>query len=220
MTAKEKYREYCKTAKEVSLYQYDWWFDAVCGTNWDAVIYENNGNILGAWAFPYKKKYNLQLITMPLLTNGTGPVISYFEGQKPATRLSHEQQVLDELINQLPKFDLFDLFFLPQYKNHLSFHWKGFTQSTRYTYIIPDLSDLEKVFENFNSSIRTQIRKAEKEITIIESDDMDLFYKTNSLSFKRQNTKVPHSLAYFKQLNDACVKHNCRKILLAKDADN
>ncbi|HXU28079.1 MAG TPA: GNAT family N-acetyltransferase [Bacteroidia bacterium] len=221
MTAKEKYRDYCKTAKDVSLFQQDWWLDAVCGTqNWDAIIYENNGNILGAWAYPIKKKYNLQLITMPMLTMGTGPIIHFFPGQKPATQLSHEQQVLDELITQLPKFDLFDLYFLPQYKNHLSFHWKGFTQSTRYTYLIKDLSNLDVVFENFNSSIRTQIRKAEKEINIIESNDIELFYKINSLSFKKQNKKVPHSLAYLKQINDACIKNKCRKILFAKDPDN
>lgn len=221
MTDKKKYRDFCKTAKYISLFQQDWWLDAVCGVeNWNAIIHQSNGNIVGAWAYPIKKKYNLQLIAMPMLTPGMGPVINYFEGQKPATQLSHEQQVLDELITGLPKFDLFDLYFLPNYKNHLSFYWKDFTQSTRYTYIIRDLSSLDKVFEDFNSSIRTQIRKAEKEITITESDDIELFYKINALSFKRQNKKVPYSFAYVKQIEDACKKNNCRKILLAKDADN
>jgi len=219
MTAKEKYNQYCQTNKDVSLFQQTWWLDAVCGNkNWDAIINESNGNIVGAWAYPIKKKYNLKLISMPMLTPGIGPVITYFAGQKPATQLSHEQQVLDELINQLPAFDLFDLYFLPLYKNHLSFYWKGFTQSTRYTYLIKDLTDLDKVFENFNSSIRTQIRKAEKEITVTESDDVELFYKINSLTFKRQNKKVPYSLAYVKQIDEACRKNDCRKILFAKDA--
>ncbi len=219
MTAQEKYIQYCNTVKDISLFQQAWWLDAVCGQqNWDAVINESNGNIVGAWAYPIKKKYNLKLIAMPMLTPGLGPVITYFAGQKPATQLSHEQQVLDELINQLPNFDLFDLYFLPKYKNHLSFYWKGFTQSTRYTYLINDLTNLDKVFENFNSSIRTQIRKAEKEITITESDDIELFYKINSLTFKRQSKKVPYSIAYVKQIDEACKKNNCRKILFAKDA--
>lgn len=220
MTTKEKYRIYSKSSKEISLFQQDWWLDATCGKqNWDAIIYESNGNIIGAWAYPLKKKYNLQLITMPMLTPGIGPIITYFAGQKPATQLSHEQQVLDELIKQLPKFDLFDLYFLPHYKNHLSFYWNGFAQSTRYTYLIKELSNLDKVFEDFNSSIRTQIRKAEKEISITESTDIEQFYKINALSFKRQSKKVPYSMTYVKQINEACVKNNCRKILFAKDTE-
>ena len=64
------------------------------------------------------------------------------------------------------------------------------------------------------------IAKAEKEITVTESDDIELFYKINALSFKRQDKKVPYSLTYVKQIDEACKNNNCRKILLAKDADN
>ena len=192
--------------------------DAVCGANnWDAVIYENNGNVIGAWAYPIKKKYNLKLITMPMLTLGIGPVITYFPGQKYASLLSHEHQVIEELHKQLPPFDLFDLDLLPIYKNQMAFHWKGFTQKTRYTYSINDLSNLDKVFKEFNSSIRSQIRKAEKEITIIESEDIELFYKINSLTFKRQGKKTPYTLAYVRQIEEACKNNNCRKMLFAKD---
>ena len=220
MTAKEKYRDHCKKTAAISLFQQDWWFDAVCGVqNWDALICENNGNVIGMWAYPIKKKYHLKLISMPMLTPGIGPIITYFEGQKPASQLSHEQQILDELINQLPPFDLFDLYFLPLYKNHLSFYWKGFNQSTRYTYILKNLTDLDKVFEEFNSSIRTQIRKAEKEISITESEDVELFYKINTLTFKRQNKKIPYSIFYVKQIDEACKKNKCRKMLMAKDTE-
>jgi GNAT acetyltransferase-like protein len=221
LTNKEKYNTYCKTIKDITLFQQDWWMDTVCGKDkWDALIYENNGNILGAWAYPIKKKYNLKLIAMPMLTWGIGPVITYFSGQKYASLLSHEQQVIEELHKQLPSFDLFDLYFLPIYKNQMAFHWKGFTQRTRYTYRINDLSNLDKVFEEFNSSIRSQIRKAEKEITILESEDIELFYKINSLTFKRQNKKIPYTLAYAMQIDEACKKKNCRKILFAKDSES
>ncbi|MEO8759831.1 MAG: GNAT family N-acetyltransferase [Bacteroidia bacterium] len=220
MTAKEKYISYCSVATDIALFQQSWWLDAVCGTeNWNAAIYENNGNIIGAWAYPIKKKKGFTLINMPMLTLGTLPIITYFAGQKQATKTSHEQQVLEELISQLSKFDLFDLYFLPEYKNHLSFYWKGFTQTTRYTYLIKDLSNLENVFEEFNASIRTQIRKAEKEIIIAETDDIGLFYKINTLTFKRQGKQAPYSLAYVKQIDAACTKNNCRKILLAKDTE-
>ena len=218
MVEKETYRNYCKNNQNLSLFQQDWWMDAVCGeSNWDARVYKSNGNILGTWAFPYKKKLNLKLISMPMLTPGTGPYIHYFPGQKKNNQISHEQQVLEELISSLPVFDLFDLYLFPEYKNHLSFYWKGFSQSTRYTYILKDLTDLGQVFDNFNSNIRTQIRKAEKELILFESNDIDLFYEINCLSFKRQKKQMPYSKEYVKKIDLACTKNNCRKIILVKD---
>ena len=56
MTAKEKYIQYCQINKDISLFQQAWWLDAVCGSkNWDAVLNESSGNIIGAWAYPLKK---------------------------------------------------------------------------------------------------------------------------------------------------------------------
>ena len=193
MTDKEKYRQYCKD-NSVALYQNDWWLDATCGEkNWDAV---------GTFAFPFKKKYGLKLIQLPMLTLGLGPVTPFgFEPQSG--------------IEQLPPFDLFDLNFLPATNPD----WKGFKQSKKHTYRIHDLSNIEKVFSNFNSSTRQQIRKAEKNITVSESQDVEALYKMVSLTFKRQSKKIPYSFAYVKSINEACAKRNCRKILLAKDSE-
>ena len=89
MTAKEKYINYCRSVSDVSLFQQNWWMDAVCGANnWDAVIHENNGNIIGSWAYPLKKKKGFTLINMPMLTPGTLPYIVYFPGQKSAAKIS------------------------------------------------------------------------------------------------------------------------------------
>ena len=186
MTNKEKYRQYCKD-NSVALYQNDWWLDAVCGEkNWDAI---------GTFAYPFKKKYGLKLIQLPILTLGVGPV--------------------NKTTEELPDFDLFDLNFLPGTNPD----WKGFKQSKKHTYRIQDLSNLEKVFSEFTSSTRQQIRKAEKIITVSESDNIEALYKMVSLTFKRQSKKTPYTLAYVKTINEACAKNNCRKILLAKDSE-
>lgn len=193
--------------------------DAVCGDSWQAIISENNNDVLATWAVPYKKKYGFKIIAQPLLTPFCTPYIRFFEGQKYSSAVSHEQQCLETLIEKLPSFSSFHLYFSPVLKSHLPFHWKGFTQSSRYTYIIENIADNEKVFEGFDSSLRSQIRKAEKNITITESDDIDAFYQVNSLSFKRQGKKPAYTLAYVKRIDEACGKNNCRKILFAKDAE-
>ena len=207
-TNKEKYRQYCK-ANNVVQYPNDWGIDAVCGEkNWDAAIYESDGKILGAFAFPFKKKYGLKLIAMPMLTLGLGPVIENSRG--------HKKEITATLANQIPNFDLLDLFFLPD-TNPEDFNWKGLNQSKRHTYRIQDLSDTEKIFSEFNSSTRQQIRKAQKKITVSESEDIELLYKMISLTFKRQSKKTPYTLFYVKKINGACVKQDCCKILIAKD---
>jgi len=202
---KEKYRKYC-TSRDVALYQNDWWLDAVCGDNWDAVVSENKGKITGAFAYPVKKKYNLKLINMPMLTLGLGPTTTDLNEQ-------------EELMKQVPAFDLFDLYFLPKQINPKAFADTGFKQNTRHTYRIPDLSHTEKVFSNFSASARQQVRKAEKKVKVTESDSVELLYKMVSHTFTRQGKKTPYTLAYVKSIYEACRKHKCCKILAAKDEE-
>jgi hypothetical protein len=202
VTSKKKYYEFC-LERDIALYQNDWWLDAVCDGKWDVMFREEKGAVTSAWAYPFKKKYGLKLITMPMLTLGLGPVF--------------EPESQDKSPGELPSFDLFDLYFLPGSQIDFS-NWKGFKQTTRYTYRLPDISDTEKVFKKFSSSTRQQIRKAEKNVTVHESDDIGLLYKMVSHTFKRQSKKTPYSLPFVKRIDETCKKHSCRKILVAKDS--
>lgn len=207
MNSKEKYNQFCKK-HPVALYQSPWWLNAVCGDNWNVAFYENNGNIIGAFAYPIKKKYSLKLINMPMLTLGLGPVITS----------DNKKTIFDTLIKQLPVFDLFDLYFLPDKTIEL-FEWKGFKKKIRHTYYINDISNTEKVFTGLNSSTRQQIRKAVKTITVNEGHDVETLYKMVSLTFRRQKKQTPYSLAFVKNIYEACVKNNACKILVAKDKE-
>ena len=204
MNKKEKYRQYCKN-NSVALYQNDWWLDAVCGDNWDVSLYENNENIIGAFAFPFKKKYNLKLISMPMLTLGLGIV-------------AQNKSVTEDLLKQIPAFDLLDLYFLAN-ENIEDLEWKGFKKNIRHTYHLNDITNTEKVFGNFNSSTRQQIRKAAKIVSVIENNNINLLYKMVSLTFNRQKKKTPYSLSYVKNIYEACKKNKACKLLVAKDKE-
>lgn len=197
MSNKEKYHQFCKTT-HVALYQNDWWLNAVCGDNWD-VIFSDDSN--AAFAYPVKKKYGLKLIQMPMLTLGLGALPT---------------QKTQELIAKIPAFDLLDLYFLSGIK---TLDVKGFKQNVRHSYRLHDISNTEKVFADFSSSTRQQIRKAEKTVSVSESSDIEILYKMISDTFKRQGKKTPYTLAYVKNINEACVKNKARKILIAKDKE-
>ncbi|MGQ4876333.1 MAG: methicillin resistance protein [Promethearchaeia archaeon] len=218
MTNKEKYRELCKEEKGIPIFSKDWWLDAVCGEgNWNVVLVENGGEIIASLPYFKKKKYLFNIITMPLLTQNFKLWIRYPKGQKYAGKLAYEKKVIFEIINKLPKCDMFNLNFHYSLTNWLPFYWEGFKQTTKYTYVIEDLKNIENVFLNFSKSKRKDIKKAEKNISIVDNLSLKKFYEINKLTFERQNLNIPYSFGLINKIDIACDKNNCRKIFFAVD---
>ena len=161
---KDKYRELCRTEKSIPIFSRDWWLDAACGKdNWDVIIVENGGNIVASLPYTLEKKYGFYISRMPILTQKLGPWIRYPEGQKYSTKLEYEKKIFNELIKQIPsKIDLFLQAFDYSITNWLPFYWNGFKQTTRYTYVLDNLHNLDVIKENFSHSKRQNLKKAEK----------------------------------------------------------
>jgi len=220
MSAKERYRELCNTEPSIPIFSKNWWLDAACGKdNWDVVVFENKGNDIIA-ALPYyaiKSRYGFKKIIIPKLTQTMGPWLKYPPNQKYANRLSFEKKVMNALINTLPKFDTFSQNFHYSINNWLPFYWHGFKQTTRYTYVIENLNDLEEVESRFKGNMRNKIRKAQKLVRIVTDETVDTFYKINKLTFDRQQISIPYSLEFLKRQDKALQEHNARKIFFAVD---
>ncbi|HYX06362.1 MAG TPA: hypothetical protein VE912_06470, partial [Bacteroidales bacterium] len=129
MTSKEEYIEFCKDNESVRLFCQPWWLDAVCGEeNWDVLLVNENGNILGAWPYQLKKKYGFRYILSPAFTQITGPIITYPDGQSIIKKQSYANKVLDKLIEQLPAYDWLQLDLDYDITNWQPFYWKDFNQ--------------------------------------------------------------------------------------------
>ena len=173
---KEKFNQFCEGNLAIPLFLTYKWYDALFGNDWDVVLVEKNDNILGFLPYIITKKKTFQLIRPPYITPYQGVWMIYPSDQKYTNRLSFEKEVMIDIINQLPEVDSFQQKFLPEFTNWLPFYWNNFEQTTRYTYIIEDLSNTEKVFKDFKENIRREIRKAEKTLTIETTEDIDLVY--------------------------------------------
>lgn len=219
MNNKEKYREFCSKRSDIKIFSQPWWLDAITiDGDWDVALVEKGGVIWGSLPYYYIKDWRGYRITMPKLTQTLGPWIKYPKNQKYANKLSHEKEIMTKLIEQLPKYDSFIQNFHYDITNWLPFYWEGFKQTTRYTYVIKDTSNIDDIYKQMRSNIRTDIKKAESEkIKIMPSNNIVAFYKTNILTFKRQGQKIPYSLDFIQNLDKACVDHNSREILFAKD---
>jgi lipid II:glycine glycyltransferase (peptidoglycan interpeptide bridge formation enzyme) len=219
MKNKEKYRELCKKNNDFPLFSQAWWLDGVCGVdNWDVILVEKSGRVSASMPYYIEKKYGQTIVKHPKLTQTLGIYYNYPENQKYYKKLSFEKEMIEAIINKLPKFSKFSQSFDCKYINFLPFYWAGFNVSVKYTYVIENKSieDLEKNFEK--SGRRRGRKKAKKNgLEVYESDDVEMFYKLNKKTFERQKTKIPYSFSFVKKLYDNCKKNDACKILFAKD---
>ena len=218
---KEIYRELCGIEASIPIYSKDWYLDAVCGeNNWNVSLVVKGNEVFASLPYYIEKKLGLTILQMPQLTQVLGPWIKYPPDQKYETKLKHEEKMISELISSLPKFDYFKQKVHYNYVNWLPFYWQGFSQTTNYTYVISDTTDIEKVFNEFNGSTKRQIKKAEKVLRVAESDDIVKFYEINRMTFERNGKKIPYSLEFLKKLDDTLKEHDSRKILFAQKGDD
>lgn len=220
ISTKQKYRTHCKVEPLIPVFSKDWWLDAVCGNdNWNVVVVEKGGQIIASMPYYMVKSRGVWIITMPKLTQTMGTWLKYPPNQKHANRLSFEKKIMNTLIDSLPKFDSFSQNFHYSTTNWLPFYWHGFKQTTRYTYILENLKDLEEVKSRFKGNMRNKIRKAQKIVRIVTDKSVDEFYNVNKLTFDRQNISIPYSLEFLKRQDNALKEHNARKIFFAVDND-
>lgn len=223
MTPKDKYRQLCKDEKTIPIFSKDWWLDADCGKdNWDVLIVEKGGEIAASMPIYIKRKYGIKYITQPILSQTSGIHIIYPENQKYERRLSYEKEVMNEIIDQMEELDVayYQQNFHYSVTNWLPFYWRGFQQTTRYTYVIEDLRDLDKVYMDFSNNVRRRIKKASKIVSIKDNLSIEEFYNINTMTFDRQNLDIPYSLESLTRLDNSCIKHNCREIFYAIDENN
>lgn len=219
MSDKEHYRKHCVVECTIPLFSQHWWLDAVCGEgNWDVVVVQRDGEILGSMPFYIKSKYGRKSIVQPPLTQTLGPWLRSTTA-KYSKSLGQQKKILTSIIEQLPEYYMYNQLWHYTYTNWLPFYWKGFEQKTFYTYVLPNLNDTHKLWEEFESKIRTDIRKASNRFNIQVREDLgvDEFLELNKMTFARQGLKVPYSNELVWRIDSACKQRNCRKIWIAED---
>lgn len=221
MIDKLKYRNLCKEEKSIPIFSKDWWLDAVCGEyNWNVILLEKKGEIIASLPYYMQKKYGYKSIRMPKFTQNIKLWIKYPKIQKYEKKLSYENKIIIDLIDKLPKYDYFNLYFHYSLTNWLPFYWKGFTQRTNYTYVIEDLTDLDKVFSNFSHSKRKNIKKAQSIVKIKIDLSAEDFYKNHKMNLKNQGKIISYPFNIFKNIYNAVYSRKCGKIFYAIDNKN
>jgi hypothetical protein len=198
------------------IFSQPWWLEAVVPGSWGDVTIEQAGEIQARLPYYLRKHRGLTMLTMPPLTQTLGPWLRH-SSEKYSNQLSREKELMTGLIEKLPPFDFFQQNFHHSIQNWLPFNWAGFEQTTRYSYRIENLSDMDEVWEGFRKNIRTDIRKAQKTLEIRADRGLNDFINLNKMTFERQGLALPYSHELLARLDHACCERGCRKILVAQD---
>lgn len=218
ISCKERYRKLCEEEASLPIFSQAWWLDAVAGYNWDVCLVEKGDVIHASMPYVIKKKYGLTLLTQPQLTQNLGPWIKP-SATKYSKKLSRQKELMEALIDQLPKYHYFSQNWHYSQTNWLPFFWRNFEQTTRYTYVIEDLSNLDKVFGEFDHSKRKNINKSEALVDVVFDISAEDFYNNHKLTLSKQGSEINYSFDLFKKIYEEGYKRGQAATIGAYDAD-
>ena len=215
-TAKEKYKELFKTENSIPVFCEPWWLDTVCGEDqWDVIILEKNGTIEATLPYYIHKPSQ---ISMPQLTQTMGPWVR--EGKESYSKdISHKQHLMKGLIEQLPKVLTFSQNFHYSITDWLPFYWEGFEQTTYYSYVLQDISNLEKVFAGFERSKKKNIRKSDKIVKVKWDMSAEDFFENHKFTLNKQKTEISYTKKYFSKIYTASYENKQGRTLYAIDSE-
>jgi len=220
MTDKERYRELCTDESSIPVYSRDWWLDCVCGENkWDILLYRNKDAIEAAMPYYVPCK---GIISMPPYTQTMGIWFNpAFEDEHYPRNIFRKQTICEDFIMRLPVYDYFLQNFHYSFTDWLPFYWNGFRQTTRYTYILPDIGNLDELWNSLSGNISYNIQKAKNkyQLTVKRNIPTDLFMEIDAQTYRRQGMK-PYHPEILENLINLSRNRNQGDIWGAYDKDN
>lgn len=226
MTNKERYEEFCKSTY-VPIFSKSWWMDCTCGPdNWDVWVYDpGEGEELLA-AMPYYVEWRgdhkqYKYITKAPLTQNNGIIFRRDSTRKFAREMEMQERIINEA-NEFIKtlnLDVYEQQYHRDFQNWSPFFWLNYTCLLRYTYVIEDTSDMEKVMEEFTPNYRKNIRKGQRLTSFSNDIDPDTFFDEHGKIFAKQGLPDPISYEMWDKLIKACKEHDAGDIICARDPE-
>jgi len=151
------------------IFSQPWWLDAVAPRHWGEAVVEADGRRHAELRYTrWRERFGVVRVGVGPLSPRMGPTFFLDEAKLPS-RLSRENQLTAQLVAKLPRYDYLSLLFPARITNWLPFHWLGFQQTTRYSYVIEPKS-ADRVFSEMSEASRGAIRKADRSLTVVDGE--------------------------------------------------
>jgi hypothetical protein len=214
MSQHAEYDRLVETSPQGSLFGSAWWLDAVAPGSWRPNGLIEDGEMIAAWPTVVRRgRFGVEHGGAPL-TPWLGPLFG------ADLRRSSEDEVTGRLLEGIGRYAQLTARCSPAYDYWTPLYWRGFTQTTRYTWRIDDLSDLEASFARLRNKVRGAVRRGEREGLSVQPGTLDDFLAIHSDTLERQNRSGDRAgRQALRRLDPAAAERDARSILVARDQE-
>ncbi len=203
-----------------SVFEQPWWLDIVAPDMWSEVTVEKNGKVLARLPYVINNRH----IKMPFMTQTLGiwmddSLKKYARGN---SHLNHQKEVVFSLIEKLPKHKSMCVTLDSSVSYVLPFRWKGYRIEPTFSYRIENVKEVADIDEKIaGKTVQRHIKAAEKVVVVVDNSlsGIDKLEKLNSMTYARQERKVPGNVALNRKIMIESIKNGCGQIMLAMDSN-
>lgn len=210
--SKSKYRALCNTDHKIPVFAQAYYLDAISEQNWDVIEARHKSGASAYLPYFLKSKFGLKSINMP--TYFPYSCITYNNIPESREKASKAKRHLhNELFSNFPKQQYLRIFMDPSYVDGMSIYFGGHMISHRYTYILDNIKDHEKIFAGYSSNVRNHIRKSEDFILQTDKIEIGEFHTLLDLVFSRQKLENPYDSETLARVDEPLSSRGKRTIL-------
>ena len=211
------YDAFVARSPERSLFASSWWLDAVAGGAWRAHAVEEQGQIAAAWPTVQRQTRLGTVHAGARLTPFLGPLFA--PDDDPARRRSLQVRCIDRLVDELEPFAHLVARCNPAFDYWAPLSWRGFTQTTFYTWRLARLDDLESVLAGIKGNVRGDIRKAERQGVEVTGGSLEEFASVQAKTAEHKGFGNGQGNPALERIDAAAGPRGARTILVARGAD-
>ena len=200
----------------MTLFQSEWWLDAVAPGRWE-YVQASGARGSSAW-LPYvvkRERFGVVRLLAPPLTPRLGPQLRHGETTRSRQLLTNKELLLS-LADQLPRHDQFLQNFSSDVEYWVPLSWRGFTQTTYYSFVLPNLADLDSVRAGFSRGVRSDIVKAERTL-VVRDGSTDELYQLVRRTLSSRGKPVPFEMRDLARAHAAASSRQQSRIICAYD---
>jgi lipid II:glycine glycyltransferase (peptidoglycan interpeptide bridge formation enzyme) len=220
MNNKATYRSLPELQQQLPVFFQPWWLDLV-SKHWDVALADNNGVITGVWPFAIDTKIGLKLVRNPLLTPYQGPLFFYPEQLTEEQKANFEQATFQQLWQQIPRWDSFDIEAGLSFTNRALFSQKGLDVIDHITYEIDLQQPEEKLFSAFHTNHRSLIKQALLHNKVVEGEtSLSKLLALHKETFSRKKKPYPFHSDMIEKLVTESLKREAGNLFATIDEEN
>ncbi len=214
-----QWNDFVDRSPQGAIFCYSWWLDAVTKSNFRIVVVISENEIVAGIPLALDSNNN---INTPPVTRTLGVLYDLQDQISEHQKVSNQRSWLNALLDHVPIEKFVQISAHHNFTDWLPFRWRGYSQTTRYTYIINyENKSQEELWKLLSTGRSETIRRAERNnIKVTSTDDFSLLYHFESLSYERQGLKFMIPYNDLKIVDDTVHKYDKRTIFYAADSLN